>query len=692
MSQVFVPTVGISGSSQATAQQGAQVNTAIPQQLNPLNDLKYFNQISDTVAKGFNQWDQLEMRANLQKAQDDLQTQYSANRDELFTRKGKAALDYKNVYEQNNKKITQNALNNVTDPRLRGLVKDYADQTQAQYQISANGYFKQETARMGLNQAQASVASAAGNYIDQLSAGTPEQQKTAEQQFDIALRIEQYYEGIDPNGVDGKMGRITAKDEIMEAINNHNIAHKTFANARAALDYFKNKTTSAAWLKASDKLYLAEQKENGTSSAAANGYKLGNKPQWVKTRADDLFNAWYANATKEERDDAQIVGIKRQDCILKANQAYDEMANQVDALSNTDAAFKNLVSQQIAYAQQSGMIFGTNVRIDPNVLSDPNRALDLLPDDTKHALLAQKGTVKEATKFLIDNAEPLGGSLAGIDIVNRANSDPTFFDQFPTEQGLRAYLHKNGVGIKDSSEIIKLYNSDDRVKALNTRITNVLNRTIMGINPDLLVEKELKKGSNALIADLYRKKGKQVVQDLLKANPNINDDDLIVQVFDSLKTDRTLMQQAEDLNNIDDRLKAVGQFNEEIENLSPELKEAVIKYDPMGVSAAMAGDTISSAERFMQCVNNALKNDHFLKAYPNIDEVKEALAYKRKSADEVKRFKNSPYGNVILQTMIDMGASQEEIDQYTDNLDLRPFGGVNGGDTQGINKDGSEAE
>ena len=692
MAQVFVPTVGISGSSQATAQQGAQVNTAIPQQLNPLNDLKYFNQITDTVAKGFNQWDQLEMRANLQKAQDDLQTQYSANRDDLFTRKGKAALDYKNVYEQNNKKITQNALNNVTDPRLRGLVKDYADQTQAQYQISANGYFKQETARMGLNQAQASVASAAGNYIDQMSAGTPEQQKTAEQQFDIALRIQQYLEGIDPNGVDGKMGRITAKDEIMEAINNHNIAHKTFLTAKSALDYFKGKTTSAAWLKASDKLYLAEQKENGTSSAAANGYKLGNKPQWVKTRAEDLFNAWYANATKEERDNAQIVGIKRQDCILKANQAYDEMANQVDALSNTDAAFKNLVSQQIAYAQQRGMIFGTNVRIDPNVLSDPNRALDLLPDDTKHALLAQKGTVKEATKFLIDNAEPLGGSLAGIDIVNRANSDPTFFDQFPTEQGLRAYLYKNGVGIKDSSEIIKLYNSDDRVKALNTRIADVVNYSIGSINSALVDKKKLKEGANALIAARYREKGEQVARDILQANPNINDDDLIVQVFDSLKTDRALTQRVENLNNLGDRIKALGQFNEEIENLSPELRDAVIKYDPMGVSAAMAGDTISSSERFMQCVNNALKNDRFLKAYPNIDEVKEAQAYKRLTAERAEEFRRSKQGQMILQSLIDIGAPQEVIDQYIDSLDLRTVGGISGGNWQGINKDGSEAE
>lgn len=692
MAQVFVPTVGITGRSQTTAQQGAQVNTAIPQQLNPLNDLKYFNQIADTVAKGFNQWDQLEMRANLQKAQDDLQTQYSANRDELLTRKGKAALDYKNIYEQNNKKINQNALNNITDPRLRGLVKDYADQTQAQYQISANGYFKQETARMSLNQAKASVASATGNYIDQMSVGTPDQQKTAEQQFDIALRIQQYLEGVDPNGVDGKMGRISAKDEIMEAINNHHIAHKTFNTARAVLDYFKNKTTSAAWLKASDKLYLAEQQESSVSSAAANGWQLGNKTQWVKTRAEDLFNTWLNSATDEERNNPQVVAIRRSECIRKANQAYDEMANQVDALSNTDAAFKMDVSQKIAYAKQNGMIFGTQEKIDPNVLSDPNQILKLLPEDTQHALLAQKGTVQEATKFVIENAEPLGGSLAGIDIVRRAQSDPTFFNQFATEKDLQAHLYKNGVGAQDSAEIVKLFNSDERVKGLNNRINDVLDRTISEINPDLLNKKKLKEGSNTLIERQYREKGKQIAQDLLKANPNITDDDLIVNVFQRLITDHSVTQKVEDLKNIDDRVDAARQFDEKLNSYSPELIDAIKKFDPNGIAAAVSGDTITQAERLSLTIKNALKNERFLKAYPNIPEVQDATSYKKLKAEEVKALQSSPQYTSIIENMRALGMSEQEINKYIQSLDVKALTGISGGNWQGTNKDGSEVK
>lgn len=676
MAQVFVPSVGLNVNSQAMAQQGAQVNSNIEHQVNPQQSLNYFYKISDTAQKGLNQWDQMRMQAEALQTRDDLQKQLAANRADLMTKKGKEALDFKPEYEKRNNEIIKNALNNVKDFRIRDALKMTADHLYSNYQISSDGYFKQETARLSLNQAIASAADAAGNYVDNLANGTPQQQEESKQQFEDANKFAYYKQGGDPDAVDGKVYLQKSYDEIGTALNDHYITHKTFNAARTSAEYFKKKMTPAAWLKMSDKIYSAEQVEAATSASAANGYKLPDRNAWVKTHAEDLYQQAIASGqwTEEQLKNPQLQETIRARATYDANLAFDDLTKKVGALQSTENAAQSVAASAIQYARTTGKLFGTDEQIAPEILEDPARILELLPKEMQQAMMQKYGTYAKAQEAAQAFAAPTDATLGGFDFIRQSQSDPNFYSQFGTEKDLRSALWSHGVGAKDAQPILDTFRNQQK-QELVTRSNDVIISALSSIDSALVDTKKLKADVGLRqLERQYRQLGNKVIQQTLRINPNATDQDLQLAVTKAFAADEGIKQYQAQQEQLENRLDAMKENDNRLASYSKQTLDAVRLFSPTEFNQALSGDYVTGTERLLNLARKAVKNKQFQNAHKDLPEVQEQLAYERNI--EAHRNEQNPFTELMESTL---NGDDEALRTWGKAVDNTPNLGISGG-------------
>ncbi len=630
MAQVFVPSVGLNVNSQAMAQQGAQVNSNIEHQVNPQQSLNYFYKISDTAQKGLNQWDQMQMQAEALQTRDDLQKQLAANRADLMTKKGKEALDFKPEYEKRNNEIIKNALNNVKDFRIRDALKMTADHLYSTYQIGSDGYFKQETARLSLNQAIASATNASGNYIASLSDGTPQQQEEDRQQFEDAHKFAYYKQGGDPNGVDGKLYLQQNYDELGAAINDHYLTHKTFDAARVSAEYFKGKMTPAAWLKMSDKIYSAEQVEAATAASAANGYKLPDRTAWVKTHSENLYQQAIASGqwTQEDLKKPKIQEAIRNNAIYEANLSFDKLETQVGDLQKTENAAQSAAASAIWFARTTGKTIDGE-QIAPEILEDKGRILELLPREMQRALMEKHKTYAEAQKAAQAFDAPTNATLGGFDFIRQSQSDPNFYTQFATEKDLQSALFAHGVGAQDSQPILDTFRNQQK-QELVTRSNEVITSALGGIDSALVDTKKLKADVGLRqLARKYQQLGNKVIGQILRINPNATDQDLQLKVTEAFATDEGIQQYKAQQEQFEDRLDAMKENDNHLASYSKQTLDAVRDFAPTEVNQALSGDYVTGTDRLLNVIRRAIKNKQFQNAHKDLPEVQAELAFEK---------------------------------------------------------------
>lgn len=676
MAQVFVPSVGLNVNSQAMAQQGAQVNTGIVHQVNPQQSLNYFYKISDTAQKGLNQWDQMQMQAEALQTRDNLQKQLAANRADLMTKQGKEALDFKPEYEKRNNEIIKNALNNVKDFRIRDALKMTADHLYSNYQISSDGYFKQETARLSLNQAIASAADAAGNYVDNLANGTPQQQEESKQQFEDANKFAYYKQGGDPDAVDGKVYLQKSYDEIGTALNDHYITHKTFNAARASAEYFKKKMTPAAWLKMSDKIYSAEQVEAATAASAANGYKLPDRTAWVKTHSENLYQQAIASGqwTQEDLKNPGIQKAIRNNAIYEANLSFDKLETEVGGLQKTENAAQSAAASAIWYARTTGKAIDTGEQIAPEILEDKGRVLELLPREMQQALMEKHKTYAEAQKAAQAFDAPTDATLGGFDFIRQSQSDPNFYRQFATEKDLQSALFAHGVGAQDSQPILDTFRNQQK-QELVTRSNEVIESVLSGIDSSLIDTKKLKADVGLRqLERQYRKLGNKVIGQVLKINPNATDQDLMLAVTDAFKKDQGIKQYQAQQERFENRLDAMKENDNRLASYSKPTLDAVRDFAPTEFNQALSGDWVSGTERILNLARRAVKNKQFQNAHKDLPEVQEQLAYERNV--EAHRNEENPFTELMESTL---NGDDEALRTWGEAVDNTPNLGISGG-------------
>lgn len=676
MAQVFVPSVGLNVNSQAMAQQGAQVNTGIEHQVNPQQSLNYFYKISDTAQKGLTQWDQMQMQAEALQTRDNLQKQLSANRADLMTKQGKEALDFKPEYEKRNNEIIKNALNDVKDFRIRGALKMTADHLYSTYQIGSDAYFKQETARLSLNQAIASAANASGNYIASLSDGTPQQQEEDRQQFEDAHKFAYYKQGGDPDAVDGKVYLQKSYDEVGTALNDHYLAHKTFGAARASAEYFKKNMTPAAWLKMSDKIYSAEQVEAATSASAANGYKLPDRTAWVKTHAEDLYQQAIASGkwTEEQLKNPQLQETIRAQATYDANLSFDDLTKRVGALQSTENAAQSVAASAIQYARTTGKLFGTDKQISPEILEDPTRILELLPKEMQQAMMQKYGTYAKAQEAAQAFAAPTNATLGGFDFIRQSQTDPNFYTQFATEKDLRSALWAHGVGAQDAQPIVDTYHNQQK-QELVTRSNNLIENVLGGIDSALIDTKKLKADANLRQrAGKYQQLGNKVIGQVLRINPNATDGDLKLALTEAFTKDEGIKQFEAQQEQFEDRLEAMKDNDSRLARYSKETLDAVKLFSPTEFNQALSGDWVGGTERILSLVNKAVKNKQFQNAHKDLPEVQEQLAYERNV--EAHRNEQNPFTELMESTL---NGDDEALRTWGNTVDNTQNLGISGG-------------
>lgn len=633
MAQVFVPSVGLN-LQQGQASQGARVDTSIPMQVNPADNLKPLDKLLDTVSNDLGKWDTMNVQRDALENFDNLQQQLSANRDEFFNKKGKEAIDFAKTYEKNNKDTFAKAMDNISDFRVRNAVHENAKRMYDGYVNNGNTYLAQQTAAANLNQAKATLQNAANNYIDQHVNGDPQQQTDADAQFIYAINNHAKLTGIDPNGIDGEEERKKNYDAIYEAMNKHYLSHKAFSTANQVLDAAKAKMNYQTYLEEKDKIYLKEEAEKTLNAASAGSFKLPDRASWVKVRAEDIVNAEEADIQKTNPDLLKQNPNWRQErmqyALFQANKQFDDLELKNKAASDTDSAMNGMVATAYNTATATGKVWSANgqgAAIPASVLNDPTNVLGRLPTEMQQHAIAKYGTAEKANEELYKYVLPPQSITAGngIQMVADFKRDPTgFYDNYHSETELRADLFRNGVGAQDTQDIIKGYTSE-QAKKEQVQINNIEKDVIAfgGFPSELADDKKLKQDYTLnRKRDVINKKTAQVYRDLKKINPSLSELDLSPKVIATVMADKQLKEDLTAIDNLKNKTSAFQEFSETLASYDKNLLDAVQAFDPRGFEACFTGDPVVGANRLEKLVESSLANKNFQNAHSGMAEVK----------------------------------------------------------------------
>lgn len=630
MGQVFVPSVGLN-QQQALAQNTAQVNTKIVNQVQPVDSLKGLFKLFDTTEKRLDTLDKLQMQAEAQELRDDLQQRLSANRDELLQKKGKAALDFKKEYEDLNTKAYQEVSNKVQDPRIRSTLKVDFDHTLAAYQAGSNSYLSQQTAQLALNQAKASVQNSSNNVIDQTVSGTPQQQKESLSQLDTDQDHLTYLTGGDPNGVDGKVARQQAHDEIAKGVVNHYIDHDAFSAGDAYLASISKRLNTATRVALEDDLYLARQKYAGASGAGGKVSNLPNRSSWVKTTAENIFNADMAAATDEQRNDPLFVNAIRSSALARANNSFEKMQKRVKATEDFNTSVDLAASDAYAYSQKYGTILGTNEKISYEVASDPTNILGRLPKQLQQAYLQRfNGDVDKANENLATIIMP-PDLLGNYDKYKDYLANPEMLRaRYSNERALKLGLQQEGLGLPLISKLAEIWNKQQK-DYQTKQDANIVKSAIhdpsfqKGILAD---DKKVNADPRLQTLDYAVSNRAQVLlQQLRESDPNLNEFDLISRLSNQLENDQSIKFMFAHSAQIDEKIDTLRAFDERLSKYSKPFLRAVQATFPNDFGIAMAQDVYAGMELIDNLAVTCLKNDAFKKKYSHLEEVQDADSY-----------------------------------------------------------------
>ena len=645
MSQIFVPSVSLN-QQQAIAQNNAQVNVSIPNQISPQNSLQDINSVFSTLEKRLGTIDSMQLQAESLRLRDDFQQRLSENRDLLLQKRGKAALDFKQEYEQLNAKAYQEVSNSVEDYRVRGIVKNAFDHTLSTYQDGANSYLSQQTAQLALDQAKASVQNASSNLIDQTVAGTPQQKQEALKQLNDETDHLTYLAGGDPNGEDGKFARQQNHDAVAKGIVSHYIKHEAYTAGDDYLASIGNHLTSATRLELADDLYLARQKSVSLSASSVSG-QLPNRASWVKQTASDLFNQGLQEATDEQRADPIFVQALQANCIAKANSSFDDLQKRYTSMQNTDAAMEISASKAYAYAVQNNSVLGSDVPLSQGVQDNPTDVLSRLPKELQNYFVQKHGGVDQANAYLLNSVLPADGLLAGYEAYNGYLAHPEKLrSQYKSLKDLRAGLVAQGMGLPLINKLEDAYNNAN--KDFETKQNaNIVAAAIQ--NEDFM--KGALSDRKAVDADpklqaldfSVSNRAQQILIDLHKAYPKMTDSELISQLTFELENDATVKNEFVQSNNISEKLDNLRGFNDQLSKYSLPFLHAVKNFYPNEFAAAIAGDIYTGAAQIENLAVKCLKNDKFKKAYSMLPEVFDADSYLRWSKVQEEEADNSVF-------------------------------------------------